>query len=98
MRRPAMRDFQASSFRGARETSAPGISRCRGWSFGPSWNARGEPPPRLHRLHPLEFRQLVPEPGELPLGVMAGIGAADLGHLLPRDLALEMADQRRHAM
>src|SRR6266403_1222833 len=57
-----------------------------------------EPSPRLVRPHPFKFRQLVPEPGELPLGVMAGVGAADFGGLLARDLAAEVADQGRHAM
>ena len=57
-----------------------------------------QPLPRRLRLHPFEFRQLMPEPGELPLGVVPGVGAADLGGLLQADLALEMPDQRRHAM
>jgi len=46
------------------------------------------------RVHPGKFRQLVPEPGELPLGVMAGIGAADRGRLFQRNLIFEMGDQR----
>ena len=50
------------------------------------------PPPHRFRLHPLELRQLVSEPGELPLGVMAGIGAADFGGLFARDFADEVAD------
>src|SRR3954471_20337935 len=40
----------------------------------------------------------MPEPGELPLGVMAGIGAADFGGLFARDLAAEGADQGWYAM
>ena len=46
--------------------------------------------PRRLRLHPCKFRQLVPEPGELPLGVVAGVGAADLGGFLQPDLAFQM--------
>src|SRR6202022_758251 len=57
-----------------------------------------KPSPRLLRLHPLEFRQLMPKPGELPFGVVAGIGAADRRRLLKRDLSLKMPEQRRHAM
>src|SRR6185312_6266559 len=64
------------SFRGASETSEPGNSRFRVWSFEPSLNDCGEPIPRRLRLYPFEFPQLVPEPGELSLGVMAGVGAA----------------------
>src|SRR5579871_5020353 len=87
-----------SSFRGASETSEPGISRFRVWSCGPSRNDGRKPHPRRLRLQPLELRQLMPKPGELPLGVMPRIGAADLARLCQRDLALEMPDQRRHAM
>src|ERR1700687_4054363 len=57
-----------------------------------------ETPPRLLRIHPLALRHLMPEPGELPLGVMPGIGAADVSRLCERDLALEMPDQPRDAM
>src|SRR5665213_1698061 len=99
MRLAAMRGAIAwPSFRGASETSEPGIWRFRVWSFGPSRNDCGEPIPRRTRLYPFEFRQLMPEPGELSLGVMAGIGAADRGRLVQRDLALQMPDQRRHAV
>src|ERR1700733_14070174 len=56
------------------------------------------PLPRRFRLHPFKLRQLVPKPGELPLGVMARIGAADLAGFVARDLALEVTYQRRHAM
>src|SRR5258707_12034466 len=42
-----------------------------------------EPRLRLFRLQPAKFRQLVPEPGELPLGILAGICAAGLRPLLP---------------
>src|SRR6202142_905979 len=52
----------------------------------------------LLRLHPGEFRQLMPEPGELPLGVMPGVGAADVCRLFQGDFALQVPDQRRHAM
>src|SRR5262249_25481698 len=51
-----------------------------------------QPPPRRLRLHPFEIRQLMPKPGELPLGIVAGIGAADLGGLLQCDLTVEIAD------
>lgn len=47
---------------------------------------RIQPFPRLIRLHPREFRQLMPEPGELPFGVMAGFGAADFSRLGKRNL------------
>ena len=50
---------------------------------------------RRLRLHPFELRQLVPEPGELPLGVVPGVGAADLGGLLQRDLAARDAGSAR---
>ena len=33
-----------------------------------------QPPPRRLRRHPFELRQLMPKPGELPLGVVPGVG------------------------
>src|SRR3954465_499988 len=59
---------------------------------------RRQPFPCRLGLCPFEFRQLMPEPGELPLGVMAGVSAPDHRRLLARDLAPEMAHQPRHAM
>src|ERR1700687_3676830 len=53
-------------------------------------NGTPEPRPRLVRLHPLKFRQLMPEPGELPLGVMAGIGAGDRSRLFNANVAPEV--------
>ena len=57
-----------------------------------------QPRRRRFRLHPFELRQLVPEPGELPFGIVPRIGAADLGGFLERDLTFEMPQQRWHAM
>src|SRR2546423_9412254 len=37
--------------------------------------------------HPLEFRQLVPEPGELPFGILAGRPAGNQPCPPPRDLS-----------
>src|ERR1700676_3352287 len=61
-------------------------------------NDTSKPSARLVRLHPLKFRQLMPEPGELPLGVMAGIGAGDRSRLFNANVAPEVPEQRRHAM
>src|ERR1700712_363884 len=61
-------------------------------------NEGRKPPLRLFRPCPLEFRQLMPEPGELALGVMPGVSTPDRGRLLQRDLPGEMPDQRRHPM
>src|SRR6186713_2725486 len=107
--RGAMRGW--TDLRSSGERSDPGDSgnQTDGYSIRPTPPAgslcspglrgpRLRPPPRQFRLHPLELRQLVPEPGELPLGVMAGVGAADFGGLFAADLAGEMADQRGHAM
>src|SRR5215510_15559735 len=60
-------------------------------------NGSLQPSPRRLRPHPFELRQLMPEPGELPLGIMAGIGAADCGGLCQGEFALQMLHQRRHA-
>src|ERR1700751_5063473 len=57
-----------------------------------------DPLRRLVRLDPGKLRQLMPEPSELPLGIMTGVGTSDLGGLLQRELADKMPDQRRHAM
>ena len=93
------------SFRGASIASEPqmrladrGISRFRVWSLGPSRNDPSHLHLRLLRGHPFKLRQLVPEPGELPLGVMAGVGAANVRGLIEGDLATQMPDQRRHTM
>ena len=40
----------------------------------------------------------MPKPGELPLRIMPGVGAADRGGLFEGNLAGKMTDQRRHAM
>src|SRR5258705_2205611 len=61
-------------------------------------NDAQEPFPSLLRLHPLEFGQLVPKPGELALGILARIGAADRRRLSQRDFPPEMLDQRGYAM
>src|SRR5260370_29045492 len=37
-----------------------------------------QPPGRRLRLHPPKFRELVPEPGELPLGILAVGGPGEL--------------------
>ena len=37
---------------------------------------------RVRRFDPLEFRQLMPEPGELTFGVVAGVGCADCRRLV----------------
>lgn len=58
----------------------------------------GEPCARLIGRDPCELRKLVPKPGELTLGVMTGIGLADLDSLFSRDLSGQISDQRRHAM
>src|ERR1700730_16500696 len=57
-----------------------------------------KPPPRRLRLHPFELRQLMPEPGELPLGVVAGVGAADVSGFVERDFTADMLDQRRDSV
>src|SRR5260370_12278532 len=49
---------------------------------------------RVLRLHPPKFRELVPEPGELPLGILAGICAAAFRPLPPRGFAPPSPDQR----
>ena len=48
--------------------------------------------------HPGPVRQLMPHPGELPLGVAARVVLSALGRLRQRDLAVEMPDQPRHAV
>ena len=48
--------------------------------------------------HPGPVRQLMPRPGELPLGVAPCVVLRALGRLGERDLAGEVADQPRHAM
>jgi hypothetical protein len=40
----------------------------------------------------------MPEPGELPLGVVAGVGAADHAASSSVISPAQMPDQRRHAM
>src|SRR5579871_3956792 len=57
-----------------------------------------DPRPRPFWRHPFELAQLMPKPGELPLRIVAGVGAADLARLGKGDLALEVTDQRRHAV
>src|SRR5258707_3161219 len=57
-----------------------------------------EPRLRLFRLQPAKFRQLVPEPGELPLGILAGIGAAGLRRLLPPAFVPPIPDYRPHPL
>jgi hypothetical protein len=59
---------------------------------------RLQPLSRRLRLHPGKFRQLMAEPGELPLGVVAGVGAALFRRLFQRDLSREVGDQPGHAM
>src|SRR4030088_3565197 len=83
----------------------PGIHTSQWWLWIPGSfalltprNDAFQPPPRLLRLHPLKFRQLMPEPCELPLGVVAAMGAADRSGFVPRDLSANMPDQRRHAV
>ena len=49
-------------------------------------------------LKPCPARHLVAKPGDLPLGVAAGVGLAALGRLGERDLAREMPPQPRHAV
>ena len=53
---------------------------------------------RRFRRDPGEIRQLMAEPGALPLGVAAGVALAAFGRLLDRDLAAQMPDQPRHAV
>src|SRR3569623_2128863 len=57
-----------------------------------------QPRPRGFGRDPLELRQLVPEPCELALGVVAGVDLADGDGLVPRQLTRKMADQRWIAM
>src|SRR3954463_12889075 len=58
-------------------SSWPGLARHD--PLGLSRPGSFKPRRRCFRLHPLKLRQLMPKPGELPFGVMAGVGAADLG-------------------
>ena len=53
---------------------------------------------RVLGLDPLPVRQLVAEPGRLPLGVLPRVALAALGRLCERELAAKIADQPRHAV
>src|SRR3954468_16337172 len=67
-----------------------GVRRGRKCPSQPCW--------ALAWAHPLEFRQLVPEPGELPLGILAGRPAANYCRPPPCDLSPKVPDERGHAV
>ena len=86
----------------ATEASASGLSAC-----SPRWPLGAKPAsaPSARRIspsalpaRPRPIRQLVAKPGDLPLGVAAGVALAALGGLARARSRRQMADQPRHAV